>query len=98
MIAPTKLYDRFPTISPAQAAEMVVRGLVDRPNEINTTLGTVGALAHTLAPKASARVLHLAYRVFPDSAAARGEARTVTPEPPSQQQIVLARLTKGVHW
>jgi NAD(P)-dependent dehydrogenase (short-subunit alcohol dehydrogenase family) len=98
MIAPTKLYDRFPTISPAQAAEMVVRGLVDRPNEINTTLGTVGALAHTLAPKASARVLHLAYRVFPDSAAARGEATAVVPEPPSQQQVVLARLTKGVHW
>jgi hypothetical protein len=71
---------------------------VDRPNEINTTLGTVGALAHTLAPKASSRVLHLAYRVFPDSAAARGEAKAVVPEPTSQQQIVLARLTKGVHW
>ena len=25
MIAPTKIYDKFPTISPAQAAEMVVR-------------------------------------------------------------------------
>ena len=44
------------------------------------------------------KVLHLAYRVFPDSAAARGEATAVVPEPPSQQQVVLARLTKGVHW
>jgi NAD(P)-dependent dehydrogenase (short-subunit alcohol dehydrogenase family) len=99
MIAPTKIYDRFPTISPAQAAEMVVRALVDRPHEINTTLGTLGALAHTLAPKAAFRVLHMAYRVFPDSAAARGEGKPpAQPEPTTQQQLLLARLTRGVHW
>ena len=39
MIAPTKIYDKFPTISPAQAADMVVRALVDQPHEINTALG-----------------------------------------------------------
>jgi NAD(P)-dependent dehydrogenase (short-subunit alcohol dehydrogenase family) len=99
MIAPTKIYDKFPTISPAQAADMVIRALVDRPNEINTALGTVGALAHTLAPRTSSKVLHLAYRVFPDSIAAKGgEPRTVQPEPTTQQQLVLARLTRGVHW
>jgi hypothetical protein len=98
MIAPTKIYDKFPTISPAQAADMVVRALVDRPHEINTTLGNVGALAHTLVPRTSHRILHLAYRVFPDSAAARGTARPVEPEPTSQQQLMLARLTRGVHW
>ena len=98
MIAPTKIYDRFPTISPAQAAEMVIRALVERPHEINTTLGTLGAVAHTLAPKAAFRVLHLAYRVFPDSAAARGDGKPVEPEPTTQQQLVLARLTRGVHW
>jgi short-subunit dehydrogenase len=98
MIAPTKIYDRFPTISPAQAADMVIRALVDRPHEINTTLGTLGAVAHTLAPKAAFRVLHLAYRVFPDSAAARGDGKPAEPEPTTQQQLVLARLTRGVHW
>jgi short-subunit dehydrogenase len=98
MIAPTKIYDRFPTISPAQAADMVIRALVDRPHEINTTLGTLGAVAHTLAPKAAFRVLHLAYRVFPDSAAARGDGKPSEPEPTTQQQLVLARLTRGVHW
>ncbi len=55
MISPTTLYDRFPTITPAQAADMVVRALVERPFEINTTLGTVGALAHTLAPAPPSR-------------------------------------------
>ncbi len=98
MIAPTMIYDKFPTISPAQAAEMVVRGLVDRPNEINTTLGTMGALAHTLAPRAASRVLHLAYRVFPDSTSGAGQGEPVQPEPTTQQQVLLARLTRGVYW
>ena len=47
MIAPTKMYDRFPTISPGQAAAKVVTALVDRPHEINTLTGNLGALAHT---------------------------------------------------
>src|SRR3712207_3243836 len=98
MIAPTKIYDKFPTISPAQAADMVVRALVDKPHEINTALGTAGALAHTLAPRTAFRVLHLAYRVFPDSAAARGGKKPAEPEPTTQQQLLLARLTRGVHW
>ncbi len=44
MIAPTKLYDKFPTISPAQAADLVVRAIVERPHEINTLLGNAGAV------------------------------------------------------
>ena len=52
MIAPTKLYDKFPTISPAQAADLVIKAMVDRPHEINTLLGNAGAVAHTLAPEA----------------------------------------------
>ena len=99
MIAPTKIYDKFPTISPAQAADMVVRALVDRPHEINTALGTAGALVHTLAPKTAFRVLNMAYKVFPDSVAAKGGGKKpVAPEPTTQQQLLLARLTRGVHW
>jgi NAD(P)-dependent dehydrogenase (short-subunit alcohol dehydrogenase family) len=96
MIAPTKLYDRFPTISPAQAADLVVEAMVGRPHEINTLLGNVGAVAHTVAPKLSFRVLNMAYHVFPDSAAAKGsDASGGTRE---SEQIALARLFKGVHW
>ncbi|MBV9831161.1 MAG: SDR family oxidoreductase, partial [Marmoricola sp.] len=100
MIAPTKLYDRFPTISPGQAARKVITALVDRPHEINTLTGNLGALAHTLAPKQAFRVLHLAYQVFPDSSAAKG----ATPEEAAargraeSEQMMLARLLKGVHW
>ncbi len=95
MIAPTKLYDRFPTISPAQAADLVIEAMVERPHEINTLLGNAGAVAHTVAPKLAFRILNMAYHVFPDSAAARGDSDGGTRE---SEQIMLARVFKGVHW
>jgi len=96
MIAPTKLYDKFPTISPAQAADLVITAMVDRPHEINTMLGNVGAIAHTVAPKLTFRLLNMAYHVFPDSAAAKGsEATGGTRE---SEQIMLAKVFKGIHW
>jgi NAD(P)-dependent dehydrogenase (short-subunit alcohol dehydrogenase family) len=96
MIAPTKLYDRFPTISPAQAADLVVEAMVERPHEINTLLGNVGAVAHTVAPRTAFRLLNMAYHVFPDSAAAKGEA--VSQGTRESEQIMLAKVFKGVHW
>ncbi|MGA8249051.1 MAG: SDR family oxidoreductase [Nocardioides sp.] len=95
MIAPTRIYDKFPTISPAQAADLVIKAMVDRPHEINTLLGNAGAIAHTVAPKLAFRVLNLAYHVFPDSAAAKGEGSSGTRE---SEQIMLAKVFKGVHW
>ena len=98
MIAPTKLYDKFPTISPAQAADILVEAMVERPHEINTLLGNVGAVAHTVAPKLSFRLLNMAYHVFPDSAAAKGKDPAAQPGARESEQIMLARVFKGVHW
>ena len=95
MIAPTKIYDKFPAISPAQAADLVIEAMVERPHEINTALGNAGAIAHTIAPKTAFRVLNMAYHVFPDSAAAKGEVSGGTRE---SEQIMLARVFKGIHW
>ena len=95
MIAPTKIYDKFPTISPAQAADLVIRAMVERPHEINTALGNAGAIAHTVAPKVAFRILNMAYHVFPDSAAARGDATQGSRE---SEQIMLAKIFKGIHW
>jgi len=96
MIAPTKIYDKFPTISPAQAADLVIKAMVERPHEINTMLGNAGAIAHTVAPKLAFRVLNMAYHVFPDSAAAKGEQ--VSGGTRESEQIMLAKVFKGVHW
>lgn len=96
MIAPTKIYDKFPTISPAQAADTVITAMVDKPHEINTLLGNVGAVAHTIAPKMAFRVLNMAYHVFPDSAAAKGQPSAGGTR--ESEQIMLAKVFKGVHW
>ncbi len=97
MIAPTKLYDAFPTITPEEAADMICEALRSRPKHMGTSLGTAGEVAYALAPTAVDRILHLAYRVFPDSAAARGEA-VAADERASLEQLALANIMRGVHW
>ncbi len=96
MIAPTKMYDAFPTLSPEEAADMICEALRARPKEMGTRLGKFGEVAYSLSPSMVDRLLHLAYRVFPDSAAAKGE-RDVE-EHVSFEQIAMATLTRGVHW
>jgi thioester reductase-like protein len=96
MIAPTKLYDAFPTITPEEAADMICEALRTRPKHMGTTLGTTGEVLYALAPGVVDRILHLAYRVFPDSAASRGEAETG--ERASLEQLAMANIMRGVHW
>jgi NAD(P)-dependent dehydrogenase (short-subunit alcohol dehydrogenase family)/thioester reductase-like protein len=98
MIAPTKIYDKFPTISPAQAADTVIRAMVEKPHEINTALGNAGAIAHTVAPKTAFRVLNMAYHVFPDSAAAKGQQAAPEGGTRESEQMMLAKVFRGVHW
>ncbi|MFP5361419.1 MAG: SDR family oxidoreductase [Thermoleophilia bacterium] len=98
MIAPTKLYDHFPTISPDEAADLICEGLRARPKEINTRLGTAGAVLHALAPKVMDQILHMAYKVFPDSAASKGEKAPAEAERANVEQIAMANIMKGVHW
>ena len=96
MIAPTKIYNAFPTITSEEAGEMICEALRTRPKHMGTRLGTFGEVAYALNPKAVDRLLHLAYRVFPDSAASKGQQNT--DERASFEQIALANLTRGVHW
>jgi NAD(P)-dependent dehydrogenase (short-subunit alcohol dehydrogenase family)/uncharacterized protein YbjT (DUF2867 family) len=96
MIAPTKIYDQFPTITPDEAADLICEAIRSRPKQINTRLGTFGEVLYALAPKAVDQILHTAYKVFPDSAAARGEKDPN--EKASMEQVAMANLMKGVHW
>jgi NAD(P)-dependent dehydrogenase (short-subunit alcohol dehydrogenase family) len=96
MIAPTKMYDSFPAATPDEAADMVCEALRSKPKVINTRLGTFGEVLYALSPGTVDRILHTAYRVFPDSAAARGEKDLE--ERASPEQIAMATLMRGVHW
>jgi thioester reductase-like protein len=98
MIAPTKMYDHFPTISPEEAADLICEALRARPKSINTKLGTAGEVLYAVAPKAVDQILHMAYKVFPDSAASKGEKVPATEEKANMEQIAMANIMKGVHW
>ena len=67
-----------------------------KPKQINTRLGTFGEVSYALLPKAVDQILATAYKVFPDSAAARGKKDPN--ERASTEQVALAHLMKGVHW
>ncbi len=103
MIAPTKMYDAFPAISPKEAGEMICEAIHSRPKHINTRLGTTAEILYALAPKAVDQVLHLAYKVFPDSTAAKGktdDTAASSEEAPrlSGEQLAMAHILKGVHF
>jgi len=96
MIAPTKMYDSFPTISPDEAADLICEAIRARPKQINTRLGTFGEVLYALAPKAVDQILHMAYKVFPESSAAKGDKKTE--DRASGEATALAHIMRGVHW
>jgi thioester reductase-like protein len=98
MIAPTKIYDSFPTISPEEAADLVCEAIRAKPKQINTRLGTFGEVAYALAPKAVDQILHMAYKVFPESTKKKEGEKDGPGDRASGEAMALAHLMKGVHW
>jgi NAD(P)-dependent dehydrogenase (short-subunit alcohol dehydrogenase family) len=96
MIAPTKMYDNVPTISPEEAAAMVKQAVIYQPQRIATRLGIFAQVLHAVAPKVAEIVMNSAFRMFPDSAASQG-VRDHQAEA-SQEQIAFASLMRGIHW
>jgi NAD(P)-dependent dehydrogenase (short-subunit alcohol dehydrogenase family) len=74
MIAPTDMYRSFPTLTPDEAADMICRAIAGQPKRVSTPVGMMAQVTAAVAPDVQDRVLNLAYRLFPDSAAAKGES------------------------
>jgi NAD(P)-dependent dehydrogenase (short-subunit alcohol dehydrogenase family) len=98
MIAPTRMYDMFPAITPEEAAEMIAKAMIGRPKKVATRLGTFGELLYAVAPKASDKILATAYKLFPESQAAKGKGEEAPDKAPSTEAVAFAHLMKGVHW
>jgi NAD(P)-dependent dehydrogenase (short-subunit alcohol dehydrogenase family) len=96
MIAPTRMYENIPTLSPEEAAGLVVDAIVRKPVRIATRLGVFGAICHAVAPRLTQVLLNTAFHMFPDSAAAQG--RKEEPQALSPEQMAFAQLTQGIHW
>jgi NAD(P)-dependent dehydrogenase (short-subunit alcohol dehydrogenase family) len=101
MIAPTKMYDAFPTITPEVAAEMITNAMITKPKKVATRLGNFGELLYNVAPKASDAILNTAYKLFPESSAAKGKEDgkpAKKEEELSSEGVAFAYLMRGVHW
>jgi NAD(P)-dependent dehydrogenase (short-subunit alcohol dehydrogenase family) len=98
MIAPTKMYDSVPTLSPEEAADLIVKAIIDKPSRVATRLGVFAGVVHAVFPKAYEVVMSTAFELFPDSAAAKGMAGRGDAANPTNEQIAFASLMRGVHW
>ena len=96
MTAPTKIYESMPLLSTDEASDLIVRAVVEKPVRVATRLGSSVELLHALAPRISQILMNTTFRMFPDSAAAKGEKgakATLSPE-----AIAMAEMMRGIHF
>lgn len=100
MIAPTKIYDEMPTIiTPEEAAAMVAEAVIYKPQRIATKLGIFAEILHLMMPKLTEVVMNQAYKMFPESSAAKGGAEDErASRPPSREAMIFASIMRGIHW
>ncbi|MBN9369933.1 MULTISPECIES: SDR family oxidoreductase [Hydrogenophaga] len=96
MIAPTKIYNNVPTLSPEEAADMIAQACIDKPVRIATRLGVTGQVMHALVPRIAQIVMNTSFRMFPDSAAAKGEKGAKAQLSP--EAIAMQQMMRGIHF
>ncbi|HEY8755043.1 MAG TPA: SDR family oxidoreductase [Candidatus Dormibacteraeota bacterium] len=99
MIAPTGIYKNFPTISPEEAAAMVVQAMITRPHEVSTRLGKFGELTHAVLPGLHNVLMSAAFHMLPDSGGApKGDGAEPKQEAPvTPEAYALGMLMRGIH-
>jgi short-subunit dehydrogenase len=97
MIAPTKIYDRFPTLSPEEAGDLICEAIRKRPKRVATVLGNLGQLTYAIAPGAQDLVVNRAYQLFPESGSEPDGGSDANRRSAAEQRA-FAQATRGVHW
>ncbi|ALK97322.1 short-chain dehydrogenase [Massilia sp. WF1] len=95
MIAPTAVYRDAPALTPDEAAQFVVRALVEQPARIATDIGMLGLGVQAVAPHLSQVLMNTAYRLSADMDG--GAGATPSAEQASAQLQALQHLLRGVH-
>src|ERR1700757_3032004 len=97
MISPTTMYDKFPALTPDQAAGVITDAIIHRPRRASSPFGQLAAVADAVNPAVMDRVRNRAFSMFSDSNAAKGsESSTDTPFDRRSETFVQA--TRGIHW
>ncbi len=98
MIAPTKMYDAFPAISPDEAADMICEAMRSRPKEIGTRIGKFGEVAYSLSAERWSTACCTSPTGCSPTRPPREGPACASEEHVSFEQIAMATLTRGVHW
>ena len=96
MIAPTKIYNNVPTLSPEEAADMIASACVEKPVRIATRLGVFGEVLHAFVPRVAQIVSNTTFRMFPDSSAATGD-KSGKPKL-SAEAVAMQQMMRGIHF
>jgi len=99
MTAPTKIYDNMPLLQPEEAADMIVQACIAKPVRVATRLGVFGEVLHAVAPRITQIVMNTTFRMFPDSAAAKGDKSAKPGNAAlSAEALAMAQMMRGIHF
>jgi short-subunit dehydrogenase len=98
MISPTTLYDKFPALTPDQAAGVIADAIVHRPRRASSPFGQFAAVADAVNPAVMDRVRNRAFAMFADSSAAKGSESSTDTADFDKRSENFVRATRGIHW
>jgi short-subunit dehydrogenase len=98
MISPTKLYDKFPALTPDQAAGVITDAIVHRPRRASSPFGQFAAVADAVNPAVMDVVRNRAFSMFEDSSAAKGDESDSGATRFDRRSETFVRATRGIHW
>jgi NAD(P)-dependent dehydrogenase (short-subunit alcohol dehydrogenase family) len=98
MISPTKVYERFPALTPNQAAGVLADAIVHRPRRVSPPFGQFAAFADALNPLLMDYVRNRGFTLFDDSGAAQGDESKDETMRFDKRSEAFVRATRGIHW
>jgi NAD(P)-dependent dehydrogenase (short-subunit alcohol dehydrogenase family) len=98
MISPTTMYDKFPALTPDQAAGVITDAIVHRPRRASSPFGQFAAVADAVNPAVMDRVRNRAFGMFQDSSAAKGGESATDTSQFDRRSETFVRATRGIHW
>ncbi|RZI42455.1 SDR family oxidoreductase [Herbaspirillum sp. HC18] len=98
MIAPTSVYRDVDTLTPDDAAALVMQAIIRKPVRIATRVGIAGQALHAVAPRAAQIILNTMFRIFAEEEPAEQAGGKEQKRPPSPERMALQHLLRGVHF
>ncbi|MDO9159929.1 MAG: short chain dehydrogenase, partial [Burkholderiaceae bacterium] len=93
---PTKIYNNVPTLEPEEAGDMIAQACIHKPVRVATRLGITGQVMHALMPRIAQIMMNTSFRMFPDSAAAKGD-KGGKPQL-SAEAVAMQQMMRGIHF